>query len=74
MRNLLFICGALLCAGGLLIAAGMLKYQDKEKVVDFGSVEVEASREKSAPVNWGYLLLGGGALLLVGGAVMRKTR
>ena len=72
MRSFLLICGALLCAGGVLIAAGMLKYRDSEKVVDLGAVEVEASREKSAPANLGYLLIGGGALLLVGGAVARR--
>jgi hypothetical protein len=73
MRNALFIVGALLVLGGLLIAGGFLKYQDKDKVVDFGKVEIEASREKTAPVNWGWILLGGGAIALVGGALVRKT-
>jgi hypothetical protein len=72
MRNALFIVGALLVAGGLLVASGLLKYQDTDKVVDFGQVEIEATREKTAPLNWGYVLLGGGALLLVGGAFARK--
>jgi hypothetical protein len=73
MRSALFILGALLVVGGLLIASGALKYQDKEKVVDFGKVEIEASREKTAPVNWGWILLGGGAIALVGGALVRKA-
>lgn len=73
MRNFLLVCGALLCAGGLLVAAGMLKYRDSEKVVDFGKFEVEATREKRAPVNLGYVLLGGGVLLLIGGALARKA-
>ena len=72
MRNALFIVGALLVVAGLLAVSGMLKYQDTDKVVDFGKVEIEATHEKTAPVNWGYALLGGGALLLVGGAFARK--
>lgn len=73
MRNLLLIGGVLLVIGGLFVAGGMLKYQDKDKVVDFGKVEIEASREKTAPVNWGWILLGSGAVALVAGALVRKT-
>lgn len=73
MRNALLICGVLLVVGGLLIAGGQLRYQDKDKVMDFGSVEVEASREKTAPLNWGWLMLGGGAVALVAGALVRKA-
>lgn len=72
MQKALLILGTLLAATGLLIASGMLEYRDKEKVVDFGSLEIEASREKEAPVNWGYVLLGVGAVVLVGGALMRR--
>lgn len=72
MRNGLLILGVLLLVGGLAIATGLLKYQDKEKIVDFGSVEIEASREKTAPVNWGWILLGGGVVALVAGAMVRK--
>lgn len=72
MRNALFIIGALLVVAGILVASGVMKYQDTDKVVDFGKVEIEATREKTAPVNWGYVLLGGGALLLVGGAFAGK--
>jgi hypothetical protein len=72
MRNALFIIGALLVAGGVLIASGMLKYQDTDKVADFGKLEIEATHEKTTPVNWGYVLLGGGALVLVGAAVAKK--
>ena len=72
MRNGLLVLGVLLLVGGLAVAAGLLKYQDKDKVVDFGSVEIEASREKTAPVNWGWILLGGGVVALVAGAMVRK--
>jgi len=72
MRNGLLILGVLLLVGGLAVAAGLVKYQDKEKVVDFGKVEIEASREKTAPVNLGWILLGGGVVALVAGVMVRK--
>lgn len=72
MRNALFVLGALLVIGGILIAGGMLKYKDTDTVADFGRVEIEASREKTTPVNWGWILLGGGAVALVAGAMMRR--
>jgi hypothetical protein len=73
MRNPLLIVGALLIVAGLAIASGMLKYQDTDKVVDFGKVEIEATREKTAPLNWGYVLLGAGGVALVAGALARKS-
>jgi energy-converting hydrogenase Eha subunit G len=73
MRKPLLILGILLVVAGILVAAGQMKYQDKDKVVDLGNLELEASREKTAPVNWGWILLGGGAVLLIGGALVRKT-
>jgi energy-converting hydrogenase Eha subunit G len=72
MQKALLILGALMVVAGLLVASGMMKYQDKDKVVDFGSLEIEATQEKEAPLNWGYLLLGVGAVALVGGAMMRR--
>jgi hypothetical protein len=72
MRNALFVIGAILVALGVLASAGVLKYQDKDTVADLGRVEIEASREKQTPVNWGYLAIAGGALLLVGGAMTRR--
>jgi hypothetical protein len=72
MNKALLILGALMVVAGMLVAGGMMKYRDKDKVVDFGSLEIEASHEKTAPLNWGYVLLGVGAIVLVGGAVMRR--
>jgi len=72
MNKALLILGALMVVAGLLVAGGVMKYQDKDKVVDFGSLEIEATREKEAPLNWGYMLLGAGAVVLVAGAVMRR--
>jgi hypothetical protein len=72
MRNALFIVGALLVVAGILVASGMMKYQDKEQV-EIGKLELEASREKTAPANWGWVLLGGGAVVLVAGALIKKA-
>jgi hypothetical protein len=72
MQKALMILGALLVVAGVLVAAGQMKYRDKDKVVDLGNLELEASREKTAPVNWGWVLLGGGAVLLVAGALARN--
>ena len=73
MRNALLVVGALLVLAGILIASGMMKYRDTDKVLDIGKVEVEASHEKTAPVNWGWILIGGGAVVLVGGALAKKA-
>jgi hypothetical protein len=72
MHKALLVLGSLMVVVGLLIASGMLNYRDTDKVADFGSLEIEATREKEAPLNWGYLLLGAGAVVLVAGAVMRR--
>jgi hypothetical protein len=72
MRNALFIVGALFVAAGLLMAAGKLHYQHTDRVADFGKLEIDATHEKTAPLNWGYVLLGGGAVLLVIGAMTRR--
>lgn len=72
MHKPLLILGSILVVVGLLIASGMLNYKDTDKVADFGSLEIEATREKQAPLNWGYVLLGVGAVALVGGAMMRR--
>jgi hypothetical protein len=73
MRNPLFILGALMVAIGLFISAGKLHYQKTDKVADFGKLEIQATHEKTTPLNWGYVLLGGGAVLLVIGAMTRKS-
>jgi hypothetical protein len=72
MRNILFILGALLLLGGVLVASGVMKYEETDKVADFGKLEIEATREKTAPLNWGYVLLGGGVVVLIGAAILRK--
>ena len=74
MRIPALIVGAILVVLGGLMAAGMFKYEDRDKVVDFGQVEVEASREKTAPLNWGWVLLGAGVIVLVAGAATGRAR
>ena len=72
MRNALLIVGALLILAGILVASGMMKYEDKEQI-EIGKLELEASREKTAPVNWGWLLIGGGVVVMIGGALVKKA-
>ena len=74
MRNAWFIVGVLLVVGGLLVASGALKYNDRDKVADFGKVEIEATHEKSPPLNVGYVLIAGGALALVCGVLTGRSR
>lgn len=73
MRVPAMILGVVLVIVGGLMAAGLFKYKDTDKVVDFGKLEIEATREKTAPLNWGYVLIGGGVLILVAGALIRKA-
>lgn len=73
MRVPAMIVGVVLVIIGGLMAVGMFKYKDTDKVVDFGKFEIEATKEKTAPLNWGYVLIGGGVLVLVAGALVRKT-
>jgi hypothetical protein len=72
MHKALLVLGSLMVVVGLLIASGMLNYRDTDTVADFGSLEIEATHEKEAPLNWGYVLLGAGAVALVAGAMMRR--
>lgn len=73
MRVPAIILGVVLIIVGGIMAAGLFKYKDTEKVVDFGKFEIEATTEKTAPLNWGYILMGGGVLVLVAGAMVRKS-
>jgi hypothetical protein len=73
MRTPAMIIGAIMLVVGLFIAGGKLFYKDTDKVVDFGKVEVTATHDKKAPVNWGYILIGAGAIALVVGAVAKKA-
>jgi hypothetical protein len=72
MRTPLMIIGIILLAIGGLMAAGVFRYTDTKKVIDAGPLQVESTKERTAPANWGYLLLAGGAVVLVVGAVAGK--
>ena len=54
--------------------ARVLRYQHSNKVVEFAKLEMEAVREQVPPItiNWHYVLMGSGALVLVAGALARK--
>jgi hypothetical protein len=69
MRVPMIVIGVIMLALGALMATGMFRYTDRDKVVDMGPLEIEATKEKATPPNWGYLLLAGGAIALVVGAV-----
>ncbi len=72
MRTPMIIIGVIMLALGGLIAAGVFKYTDTRNVIDAGPLKVQATEEKTLPLNWGYLLLAGGAVVLVIGAVAGK--
>jgi hypothetical protein len=72
MRMPALILGVILLVVGGLIAAGVLKWQETEKVADIGPIEINKTETKSPPLNLGWLLLGAGAVAVVAGAMMKK--
>jgi len=72
MRAPLMIIGFILLAIGSLMAAGVFHFTDTKNVIDAGPLKVQSTKERTAPPNWGYLLLAGGAVVLVVGAVAGK--
>lgn len=72
MRTPALVIGALMLVIGLFIAGGKLFYKDTDKVIDIGDLEVTATQDKRMPLNWGYLLIGAGAVVMVVGAVAAK--
>ena len=45
LRWWLVAAGVLLVVAGMLVASGVLKYQDRNKVADFGKLEIEAKQD-----------------------------
>lgn len=74
MRVPAMVVGVILIVLGALVAAGMFKYQETDKVLDVGALEVEKTENKHVPFNWGYALIGGGALVLLVGAIAGRSR
>jgi hypothetical protein len=72
MRMPALIVGVILLVVGGLIAAGVFKWQETEKVADIGPIEINKTETKTPPLNLGWLLLGAGAVAVVAGAMMKK--
>lgn len=71
MRMPALILGVILLIVGGLIAAGVFKYEDKNKA-EIGPVALTVTREKTPPVNFGWVLIGVGAVAMVVGAASKK--
>lgn len=72
MKNVTLLVGVLLLIAGGVVASGVVKWQETEKVVDIGPLEINKTEEKTPPANLGVVLLGAGALAVVVGAMMKK--
>ncbi|HEY9144861.1 MAG TPA: hypothetical protein VIM90_12600 [Arenimonas sp.] len=71
MRTPLLVIGAILLVIGGLITAGVFKYDSKE-TAELGPIELSVTKEKSPPVNLGWILLGAGAVAVVVGVASKK--
>mgnify|MGYP006209543945 CR=1 FL=1 len=71
MRMPAIIIGVILLVIGGLITAGVFKYDSKE-TAELGPIELSVTKEKSPPINLGWILLGAGAVAVVIGAVSKK--
>ena len=71
MRMPAIIIGVILLVVGGLITAGVFKYDSKE-TAELGPIELSVTKEKSPPINLGWILLGAGAVAVVIGAVSKK--
>lgn len=72
MRMPAMIVGVLLLVFGGLMASGAFHWTETKRVVDAGPLKIDKTTEHTAPFNWGYILLGGGVVLLVIGAMADK--
>ncbi|MFH1600955.1 MAG: DUF3185 domain-containing protein [Pseudomonadota bacterium] len=72
MRTPLLVIGVILLVIGGLITADVFKFQTKEKVADFGPIEISKTDTKRAPINLGWILLGAGAVAVVVGVASKK--
>lgn len=71
MRTPLLVIGAILLVIGGLITAGVFKYDSKE-TAELGPIELSVTKEKSPPINLGWILLGAGAVAVVIGVASKK--
>jgi len=73
MKAALLALGVILLIVGGVTAAGMFKFTENDKVADLGPIEIHKEKEHKLPLNAGYIMLGLGALMVVGGAAMRRS-
>ncbi|KFL36314.1 hypothetical protein [Arenimonas donghaensis] len=71
MRTPLLVLGAILLVVGGLITAGVFRYDSKE-TAELGPIELSVTKEKSPPINLGWILLGAGAVAVVIGVASKK--
>ena len=71
MRTPLLVLGAILLVVGGLITAGVFRYDSKE-TAELGPIELSVTKEKSPPINLGWILLGAGAVAVVVGVASKK--
>ncbi|WP_374602044.1 hypothetical protein [Arenimonas sp.] len=71
MRMPAIVIGVILLIIGGLISAGMFKYDSKE-TAEIGPIELSVTKEKSPPLNLGWILLGAGAVAVVIGVASKK--
>ena len=72
MKMPAMIIGILLLVFGGLMASGAFHWTETKRVADLGPLKINKTEEHSAPFNWGYILLGGGLVLLVIGAAAKS--
>jgi len=72
MRIPALILAAVLLLVGALITAGVIDFQEEEKVVDIGALEVSKTEHHKPPVATGYVLLVLGGVALVAGVMARR--
>lgn len=72
MRIAALVIGAVLLLFGVLITAGVIDFQEEDKVVDIGALEVSKTEHHKPPVNAGYVLLVLGGISLAVGVLARR--
>jgi len=67
MKAAALILGVVLAAAGTAILLDLVRFTDREEVIDIGPIEASIERQRSAPQGVGIgLLVAGGGLFLYG--------
>jgi len=75
MKNLLLLLGVITLVAGIgLFAFKDFSYQEREKVADFGPIQITKESEKQLPFsqNTAIALMAGGAVLLIAGGLIKQ--